>query len=284
MTTATSKIMSLPEQVVKWAMITLAILVISGIVCIGFTRFPFFVVFSWVAFLFVVPYIWEIYGKDAIVLDFWSSIVKFGLKFIGSLFIFLLLRGYVAHVVKFGMMTSQTIGAHFGKAGWLEMNRSEVLFEATFLLLIGYTVLVFVYKSGESEKKNWPRNVVVGMLLTCLMAQTFMFMSGDGVGVAEAAIQPVQADNVIPKIKSSGVVGGGAKIAFAFLFGESVPSMPQMTGVRKSKTPQIIFSHTYTDADIGPDGKVIVLDYAKTLLMPGDVLNINTIMPRGGGS
>ncbi|MBU4432562.1 tetratricopeptide repeat protein, partial [Patescibacteria group bacterium] len=50
--------------------------------------------------------------------------------------------------------------------------------------------------------------------------------------------------------------------------------------VMPSQNDEIIFSHTYTDADIGPDGKVIVLDYAKTLLMPGDVLNINTIMPR----
>lgn len=281
MATEESKIMDLPKQFKKWSMIALAILVISVLVRVSFIRFPFFVVFTWVSFFFVIPYIWEIYGKDAVALKFWGSVSKFFLKFLGSLFIFLLIRGYVAYLVDFGMMTAQTIGEKTGMAGWLERNQPEVLFEATFLLLIGYTVLVFVYKHGESGKKKWPRNVVVGILFTCMMAQIFMFASGDVGKVAMAAIKPVKAENSIPKIDSSGVVGGGAKIAFAFLFGESRPSMSKMTGSNKTQTPQVIFSQTYTDADLNNDGTVVVVDYTQMHIERGDIIMVYVTSPEG---
>lgn len=54
--------------------------------------------------------------------------------------------------------------------------------------------------------------------------------------------------------------------------------------VMPSQQTVTLFSQTYTDADLGADGKVVILDFTKTKIVPGDVLMIYTTVPNNGGN
>jgi len=46
--------------------------------------------------------------------------------------------------------------------------------------------------------------------------------------------------------------------------------------VIKTGTSQILFTNTYTEADLDASGKIVILDFTKTPLAPGDILNVTT--------
>ncbi|MDP3990829.1 MAG: hypothetical protein Q8P63_00850 [Candidatus Nealsonbacteria bacterium] len=183
---------------------------------------PLVVVFTWVIFIIGVPMFLEKLGKGGVV-EFWKKILKNGIKLGACLFLFLLTRSYFTLMIGFTPFESWVNwSTSTGAATLLGYTPTKILFEAVFLLLIGYLLVI----KAVFEEKPWASRIVLTFFfICCFLLQIFIF--GAGAEATRLAKVPLEGKAMASAVGNYGAVGGTLIQLKTAAFGKGEPTPPR---------------------------------------------------------
>lgn len=200
-------------HVKSWGSLTFVIFVLSVVAAVTATRLSFLTIFAGIFFIVGIPILWDKYGKEAILIKFWGGIAKNGVNVLASIFIYFLIRSYASYLVDFAPFESYvSFRQNSGMVAFLGITPPKVLFEGSFLILIGLMVLHAVYNRSK------PARFGVGSILAlCMLMQIFYFSAGPT--VVQAATAPLSKTNMVKAVQDNGAIGGTTKSLWRAGFG-----------------------------------------------------------------
>jgi hypothetical protein len=180
----------------------------------GITDYPYVFIFSWTAFFWWTPIFWARYGSGKVA-NFWKHIAaNCGLTLL-CVFLFLVLRGCLSHVVHGSLLNSLAVFQKQSLTGNIfGYTPGRVLFEATFTLIFGTIILEAIYK------KSWKALTTLGIIVVIVFI-VLAYFYGFGEKVAETASGPMSEVNVDKAVQKFGALGGPSVQLFRAAFGPS---------------------------------------------------------------